>query len=390
MIEPDAVAREFSRVYGRAPRLFRAPGRVNLIGEHTDYNDGFVMPMAIDRSTWVAAAVRDDRSINVRSSDFQDAVTLDMEREGFNRANPAGRHWSDFVRGMASVLDGGPGAPIAGADLLISTDVPIGAGLSSSAALEISVGYSLSIVSGRAIDLMALALAGQRAEHEYVGTRCGVMDQMAACYGRAGTLMKLDTRTLEVEWVPFPARLRAIVCNTMVTHELASAAYNARRADCEEGVRILSAVFPDVHALRDVTLQMLDSARGELSDRVYRRCRHVIGENARVEQTADALSANDFWRAGRLMGQSHRSLRDDYEVSCEELDTMAGIVESIDGIYGARMTGGGFGGSVVGIADAAADPDRIAALVRQQYEERTGRKPDVWWCVPSDGVSEWS
>jgi len=273
--------------------------------------------------------------------------------------------------------------------------VPIGAGLSSSAALEIATGYALldlaSDGSGpvATIDLTALALACQRAEHAYVGARCGVMDQMIACHGRAGHAMMLDTRSLACRWLPLPDAIHVIVCNTMVKHRHAAGGYNARRADCEAGVRVLGAQFPHVRALRDATLEQLVAVGGAVPGRVVRRCRHVICENSRVEEAARALVDGDFTRFGALMGQSHGSLRDDYEVSCSELDAMVRIAAGVDGIYGARMTGGGFGGCAIALADADAAAGAAQRIARD-YERETGVRADVWICAAGPGVGIWN
>jgi len=391
VIDPTDLAAEFETHFGRTPRLYRAPGRVNLIGEHTDYNDGFVMPMALDRSTWVAAAPGNDRAIVVRSREYAQTVTLTIGDQPASREGNTSGHWSDYVRGVASVL----GA--SGADLLVATDVPIGAGLASSAALEVAIGYALLNLAnapapGEAgarenIDLTALALACQRAEHAYAGTRCGVMDQMIACHGRADHALMLDTRTLQCRWLPLPARVRVVVCNTMVTHRLAAGEYNARRADCEAGVRALGQQFPRIRALRDATMAQLSAIAPAISDRIVRRCRHVISENARVEQAARALTANDFVSVGGLMRESHVSLRDDYEVSCAELNTMVAIAGRIDGVYGARMTGGGFGGCAIALADAAAAAGAAHEIARR-YEHETRVRPDIWICAAGPGVGK--
>jgi galactokinase len=379
MVDPEDLAREFEREFGRTPRLYRAPGRVNLIGEHTDYNDGFVMPMALDRSTWVAAAPRSDDTIVVRSREYHETIAID------DRTEPAQQHhWTDYVRGVAAVLAGLPG----GADMLIASDVPIGAGLSSSAALEVACGYALLDLANRPINLIELARACQRAEHEYAGTRCGVMDQMIACFGREGQALILDTRTLERRWLPLPPTLRILVCNTMVKHQLASGEYNARRADCEAGVRILARRFPGIRSLRDATLAQLDAVRGESPDQIHRRCRHVIAENARVEAAARALSDADFEAFGGLIDDSHRSLRDDYEVSCAELDAMVAIARGLGCVYGARMTGGGFGGCAIAVVDASA-VDRVSRQIEERYEFATGLRPDVWVCSAGEGVAAW-
>ncbi len=357
--------------------MYRAPGRVNLIGEHTDYNDGFVPPMALDRSTWVAAAPRSDRMLAVHSRELGETLTVDLDG---NRAAPTGS-WIDYVRGVASMLGSG------GADLLVASDVPIGGGVSSSAALEIACGYALLDIAGRPVDLATLARAGQQAEHEFVGTRCGLMDQTIACFGRAGHALLLDTRSFERRDVPIPSSVRVVVANTMVRHQLASGEYNARRADCEAGVALLARRHPGVRALRDASMPDLESARRDLSNRVYRRCRHVVTENVRTLAAADALTAADSASLGRLMRESHDSLRDDYEVSCGELDTMAAIAQRLDGVFGARMTGGGFGGSIVALVDAA-EAERVQQDLRRQYAEATRRDPVVWVCSAGRGVEK--
>src|SRR6185295_4545490 len=353
VIDPGELAGAFRARFGRTPRLYRAPGRVNLIGEHTDYNDGFVLPIALDRCTWVAAAPRADRTIVVHSREYGQTARIELEAP---IAGPTGE-WTDYVRGMATVMNGTDGARLQtgvnGADMLIASDVPIGAGLSSSAALEVACGYALADLAGRPPDLDRLARAAQLAEHEFAGTRCGIMDQMTACHAREGAALLLDTRSLARRPVPIAASVRVVVCNTMVRHALASGEYNARRRDCEAGAALLALAAPSIRALRDATLEQLAAVRGEMPPRLHRRCRHVITENVRVEAAAVALAVGDFHRFGAMMKASHVSLRDDFEVSCRELDTMVDILRVLDGVYGARMTGGGFGGCAVALVDAA-------------------------------------
>jgi len=400
MIDPDDLSREFEARFARAPRLYRAPGRVNLIGEHTDYNDGFVLPLALDRSTWVAAAPRDDGKLVVRSREYGETATIDLDD---GRADPCVHSdWVRYVSGVAAVLSGGARASqasVRGADLLIASDVPIGAGLSSSAALEVACASALVDLAGMSMDLDRLALACQRAEHEFAGTRCGIMDQMIACYGRAGHALMLDTRNLSRTYVPLPASVRVVVCNTMVAHALASAEYNARRADCEAGVAALrerchagatqvpGTCHAAIRALRDATLDDLHAIRDTLSPQVFRRCRHVITENDRVVRAAAALAATDCTAVGALMAASHTSLRDDYEVSCAELDAMASIVSSLEGVFGARMTGGGFGGCVVALVDAGAATEQFQQTIQERYFAQTGQRPDVWVCTAGNGVA---
>jgi galactokinase len=380
--DPALLSADFQRTFGRAPRVFRAPGRINLIGEHTDYNDGFVMPVALERATWVAAAPRSDRLVLARSSQASGDAIVDLDEPHDGRTG----QWSDYVAGVAAVLS--RSARLTGADLLIRSDVPVGAGLSSSAALEVAVGYALLTISDEAVDLTSLARACQQAEHEFVGTRCGMMDQFIACHAHEGSALLLDTRSLAAEWRPLPADVSVLACNTMVTHRLAAAEYNTRREDCEAGVRLLAQRFPHVVALRDVTAADLESAADLLPERVFRRCRHVVLENARVLEAGESLHAGDLRRFGRLMQASHESLRTDYEVSCDELDVMVRVAASIPGVYGARMTGGGFGGCVVALVDSSVAAG-VSTRIRDGYLAETGLHPDVWVSAAGRGVTAW-
>jgi galactokinase len=379
----EALIASFRKLYGTVPQVFRAPGRVNLIGEHTDYNDGFVMPAAIDFDTWIAVHASGDDTLHVRSDQFSESVDLPLNA----LSGPPRKHWSDFIRGVAAVL-ADSGHELKGASLLVQGCVPIGAGLSSSASLEVASALSLLSVSHSEMPSLELANACQRAEHEYVGTLCGIMDQFIAVFGRPEHALMLDCRTLRSEALKIPPEVRLVICNSMVKHELAAGEYNRRRADCEAGVQIFQKHLSDVVALRDVTLADLEKYRGELSDVVYRRCRHVISENQRVLEAADALRSSDLPRFGQLMAASHRSLRDDYEVSCRELDLLVEAASSFTGVYGSRMTGGGFGGCTVTLmnSDAVAS---FQATIKEAYKEKTGITPDVWVSRASAGAGPW-
>jgi len=375
------VAAFFRRRYGRAARLFRAPGRVNLIGEHTDYNDGFVMPAAIDLQTVVAAAPRQDRRVRLASANVAGTIELDLDN-----LDPLPRnHWSDYVRGVALMLERA-GVRLRGADLLVGTSIPIGGGLSSSAALEVAAGQALLTLAAAPVELRALALACQRAENEVVGNRCGIMDQFIACFGEAGRAVLLDCRSLEHRALPLPDDVRVVVCDTLVRHQLAGSEYNARRADCEEGVRRLAIGRGEVRALRDLTLEDLERG-ADLPPVMLRRCRHVIGENARVLDAAAALDRGDLAGVGLLMSASHRSLRDDYEVSCRELDLLVELATPVQGVYGTRMTGGGFGGCTVTLVRADG-VHSLVEIVTAGYREATGRTPQVHVCSLAAGVAE--
>ena len=370
----------FAELYGEVPTLYQAPGRVNLIGEHTDYNDGFVMPAALDLYTYVAVSGRHDRRLQVYSRNLKEKCDLDLDSIRPGRSG----HWSDYVRGVAGVLQSA-GCQLRGANLAITSDVPLGSGLSSSAALEVSTAWALLGNSQLSATPTEIAQMCQKAEHVYAEMRCGIMDQFVSCHGRAGHALMLDCRSLEFELLPIPPGTRLMVCNTKVKHEHASGGYNTRRRECEEGVRALAEVLPGIRALRDLTLDDLEKHRERLNPGVYKRVRHVVSENERVKKAARALNAGDLAEFGRLMADSHRSLRDDYEVSIAELDLMVELAHAQTGVYGARMTGGGFGGCTINLVDAACAEDVRQSLERA-YEEKSGIKPVILICEASEGA----
>lgn len=370
---------QFNGLFGKTPRLYRAPGRVNLIGEHTDYNDGFVMPAAIDLYCRVAIAARDDRHIVVRSANLNETVEFSLDDNAH-----ATQHWSDYVRAVAWVLERA-GLRLRGADLVISSNIPLGAGLSSSAAIEVSTAYALLDASGTQIDPTELARLCQRAENEFVGARCGIMDQFIACYGQAGQALILDCRSLDYRLLPIKGDVRLLIANTMVDHHIASGEYNLRRTECEESVRRLAQVIPGLKSLRDLSLAQLECHRDRLTDVLYRRCRHVVTENQRVSAAAAALARYDLEAFGRLMAESHRSLRGDYDVSSSELDLMVEIAVGQEGVYGARMTGGGFGGCTINLVREDATP-RLARTIADTYAQKTGCRPGIYVCTPAAGA----
>jgi galactokinase len=356
---------------------FRAPGRVNLIGDHTDYNDGFVMPMAIQLETRVDISPHQAHELLIRSESENAPVPIDLARE----LQPRG-DWTDYVVGVAKVLRS-EGYRIDGAELSISSTLPQGAGLSSSAALEVATAFAL--LNGDVPDRLTVARWCQRAENEFVGARCGIMDQYIACLGRAGHALMIDCRSLENRPVPIPPDVAIVVSNTMHKHSLAGGEYNVRRAECEQAVHLLAAALPAIRSLRDVSLIELNAHRDLLPAKVFQRARHVITENVRVAQAAEAFDRRDFARVGGLMRDSHNSLRFDFEVSSAELDVMVEIALGEAGVFGSRMTGGGFGGSTVTLVEAAATEDVVRA-VRARYARETGTTPEVYICTPSDGV----
>jgi galactokinase len=379
--EAQKLEKAFVSLFGGSPRIFRAPGRVNLIGEHTDYNDGFVMPAAIEFFTWVAVATRSDRKLVMNSENFPGQLEFDLDRV----QGRGGHHWGDYVAGVARILEAA-GHRIPGANLLIRGNVPIGAGLSSSASLEVAVAASLLDLAGKTVDPKELALLCQRAENEFVGARCGIMDQFVVSHGRHGQALLLDCRSLAYRLLPLSGSPHLVICNTMVRHSVASGQYNSRRAECDEGVRLLAKCRPGIKALRDVEPSEFTELAGELPPVVMRRCRHVISENARVEKAADTLERGEAEMFGKLMAESHASLRDDFEVSCPELDLMVELASNVEGVYGSRMTGGGFGGCTVNLVRAE-HVEKFKAVVTREYASATGTTPEIYVCSTTDGVT---
>jgi galactokinase len=375
------VAERFLAVYGTSPSgLFRAPGRVNLIGEHTDYNDGFVMPAAIDFSCYSAIRSRSDRTLSVYSQQFQENIEFNLDRLG----GPPKKHWTDYVRGVAAVLRD-EGYPLKGADLLIDGQVPIGSGLSSSASIEVSSALALTSLGGITVPLGTLARLCQRAENAYTGARCGIMDQFVSCFGRQDQALLLDCRSLEMTYLALPPNVGLVICNTMVRHELAAGEYNERRASCERSIEAIRKFLPNIRALRDLTLEDLEKYRSLLPEIDFRRCRHVITENARVIDAKEALRHVDLARFGQLMYQSHNSLNHDYEVSCRELNLMVSLARNIPGVYGARMTGGGFGGCTINLVEREVVPEFQTSVARE-YEKLTDLSPQIFASSAAGGA----
>jgi galactokinase len=355
---------------------------VNLIGEHTDYNDGFVMPAAMDLYVWVAIAPRTDSRLVVHSSNFNQRIEFLPEALSVHSE----RNWGDYPRGVAYFLRDS-GLPLRGANLLLSGDVPMGAGLGSSAACEVAVAYSLEQISGEARDLIELAKLCQRAEHEFAGAHCGIMDQIISCCGRADTALFLDCRTLEYRTLPLFVDASLVVCNSKIKHAHAAGEYNVRRSDCETGVRILREKAPEVRALRDMSSFDLERWRSILPDVVYKRCRHVVTENSRVLEASAALRERDPERFGQLMYESHRSMRDDFEISCAEIDLLVDLSSQCAGVYGSRMTGGGFGGCTITLVQKQETEDFVRR-VSKAFEERVHSSLEVYVFNAAHGVEE--
>ena len=373
----------FRSLYGSAEgvRVFRAPGRVNIIGEHTDYNLGFVLPMALDMATDVAIAPSADGKLRIHSEDRKETREFDAAAVAGLRPE---HHWTDYPIGVAQEVVRA-GFSIAPANLLIRSTVPDGSGLSSSAALEVS--SALAFLGGRAMDPLDLARLCQRAERNYVGMPCGSMDQYISVFGREHSAVEIDCRSLGHRFVSLPLGAAFVAVNTMVKHALAGSAYRDRVAECAAAVEGIRKMFPAVESLRDVSPEQFQAAEHLLSPVVARRARHIVTEDARVNRFVEASERGDLEAMGKLMVESHRSLQLDYEVSCEELDFLAEAALGIEGVYGARMTGGGFGGCTVSMMRPAAAP-LFREKIAKAYEGKFGITPRVYECKPSAGAGE--
>jgi len=376
------LADQFEKSFGGQPRIFRAPGRVNLIGEHTDYNDGFVMPAAIGFSAYVAVGPRTDRHLVIRSEEFAGEFKFDLSHLPAKRSG----NWCDYIVGVAVVL-ARQGVNLSGTNLLVHGEVPIGAGLSSSAAIEVASALALLSRAEVQLPLPEIAKLCREAENSFVGARVGIMDQFVSCTGKAGHAILLDCRELSYELAPIPAGIQLVVCNTMVKHDLATGTYNIRRSECEEGVQFFAQRDPQVRALRDVSVDLLKQHSSDLPPVIGKRCSHVVHEDRRTLDAADAFRRGDLKRVGELMSESHCSLRDLYEVSCRELDIMVESAQGLPGFIGGRMTGGGFGGCTVNLVEQQHAQD-FAAQISQRFRGKTGIEPQIYICFAEDGAQE--
>ncbi|WP_063660460.1 galactokinase [Aliivibrio fischeri] len=369
----------FNSVLSYAPtHIVQAPGRVNLIGEHTDYNDGFVLPCAINYQTVVAAAKRDDNIVRVVSVDYgNETDEFDITQEITFQEN---KMWSNYIRGVVKCLIG-RGHEFKGADISVSGNVPQGAGLSSSAALEVVIGQTFKELYNLNISQAEIALNGQQAENEFVGCNCGIMDQMISAEGNENHAMLLDCRSLETTAVSMPEDMSVVIINSNKKRGLVDSEYNTRREQCEEAARIFG-----VKALRDVTIEEFNAKAHELDEMVAKRARHVITENDRTEEAAKVLASGDMKRMAVLMAESHASMRDDFEITVSEVDTLVDIVKNVIGAEGGvRMTGGGFGGCIVALVPPML-VDEVKAAVEELYEAKTGLKESIYVCQATNGA----
>lgn len=380
-----ALKQQFIQRFGGEGKLrvIRSPGRVNLIGEHTDYNDGFVFPMAIEPHVAMICRCRDDGLVRLISTHFPDTKIEFSVQNKITRSDPK---WANYFRGVAAELIGA-GIPLTGMDVLVDNTLPVGGGLSSSAAIEVGTALAFLTLAGLKMDQSRLALVCQKAEHEYAGMPCGIMDQTIVASGKQGFAMLLDCRDLSKNFVPIDSsELRVVIVNSMVKHELTGSEYPERRKQCEQGVEFFKKDNPQIKALRDVNLKQLEEAKSRLPQIVYRRCRHVITENARTTEAANCLATRRYEEAGQLMHQSHVSLRDDYEVSTAELDFLVEQAMKVKGVYGARMTGGGFGGCIVSLVQPRA-VENFTSTVRQAYHQKFKIEPSIFATTATSGAS---
>lgn len=373
------IERQFQQYFGKDCLIAAAPGRVNLIGEHTDYNHGFVLPGAIDRHIYIAMAPNQYNKLNLVAPGFGESFSFELDH-----MRPV-KGWPTYLLGMIYMIMPDKHLP-QGMDILIYGDVPIGAGMSSSAALCSAFGLALNEFFQLGLSRMQIALLAQKTEHRFAGLQCGIMDPFASLHGKAGHLMKLDCRSLEYEYIPFDfPDIRIILVNSMVSHSLASSEYNLRRQQCEEGVAILKKYDPAIYSLRDLQSGLLEEHKDELDETVYKRCHFIVEENQRLLNGCEDLKNNDLDAFGKLMYASHAGLSKEYEVSCKESDFLVNEISKLNGVKGARQMGGGFGGCIITLVDHNAEESFIRDI-QKKYELQYGKTPDCYVMNINEGA----
>ena len=362
---------QFNELYGKQPLFYGAPGRVNLIGEHTDYNEGFVLPGATDKCIYVAIAKNNDKVLRVYANQYRNQMEVSLD------ALRPEKNWFTYPAGIMYHLEN-MGMVVGGVDVILDGDVPVGAGMSSSAAICSAFGFALNELFCLGLDRMELALLGQKTEHTFAGVKCGIMDQFASLHGKEGYVMKLDCRSLQYEYIPFHFPDYSIVLvNTMVSHSLASSEYNTRRQQCEEGVRIMKKFMDGIHSLRDVPMSELEAHKNALPQEVYRRCHYVVSENERLLRGCDFLKNDDIGSFGELMYKTHEGLSKEYNVSCAELDFLVEESKKLKGVAGSRMMGGGFGGCTINLVKRS-QVESFSEKISIDYESRFKKKPEIY------------
>jgi galactokinase len=375
------IREQFFKHYKKRPSVFAAPGRVNLIGEHTDYNEGFVLPGAVDKRIYVAIAKNDENVLNVYANQYDQQLSFSLQN-----IQPV-KGWATYLLGIIFNLQQ-KGSSISGIDVMIDGDVPLGAGMSSSAAVCSAFGFALNEIFELGSSRMELALLGQKTEHNFAGVQCGIMDEFASLHGKAGHLMKLDCRSLEYEYIPFDFPDHKIVLvNTMVTHSLGSTEYNVRRKQCEEGIAILKKFYPGINSLRDVSIAQLDLHKKDLPEIIFKRCSFIVSENARVLQACGFLKKNDITSFGELMFVAHEGLSKWYEVSCAASDFLIDQAKKFDGVAGARQMGGGFGGCTINIVKSDAVKG-FTEFIKNAYNKQFDKMPEIYITQIEDGAKK--
>jgi galactokinase len=378
----DKVSTIYEQIFGSKPQVFASPGRINLIGEHTDYNNGWVLPAAIDKAAYLAIELAKGNVGTWVSVDFNDKVEVD-----FSRIEKHKKRWVNYLLGMVQQFVQ-RGHKIPAFNVVLSSDIPIGAGLSSSAALECVIGFALNEIHQLGYSLRDIALIAQQAENQFIGLQCGIMDMFASLHGKEGFVMRLDCKSLDFEYFPIPLNdYKIVLIDTGVKHSLASSEYNVRRLQCEEGVSVLKQFYPEITSLRDVSLEMLEMHSENLLPIVFKRCKFVLQENLRVHKVCDLLEKGLLHEAGSILYQSHEGLKNDYEVSCKELDLLVDLVRDNTYCMGARMMGGGFGGCTINIIHK----DHISELMETIdpiYEASTGKKIQLYEVITGKGSFE--
>jgi galactokinase len=381
---PTQLLTEFKNQFGNIQNsiAIRSPGRVNLIGEHTDYNDGFVLPIAIDRAIYILAQPRSDKKVILYSMNYNESVEFALD--AISRSSP--QSWANYPKGVLSLLLA-RGLVKQGFNAVIYGDIPVGAGLSSSAAFELATAYTAQQLFRFELDALAMIKLCQQAENEFVGVQCGIMDQFIIRLGKENSAVFINCRTLNYDYVPLPnTQISIVICNSGVKRGLVDSEYNTRRTQCNEGVALFKKYLPNITALRDVSLSEFNKHQDNLPEAIAKRCRHVISENQRVLDAVKLLKENNIAEFGQLMNESHNSLRDDFEVSCRELDILVELAQNYNGCLGSRMTGAGFGGSTVSLVEPE-KIDRFCSHIKTEYYKKTGIKPDIYITQAKDGIT---
>lgn len=376
----EKIEKKFREIFNESPLIFRSPGRVNLIGEHTDYNMGFVLPAAIDKAIYFAISPRCDDLCNLHSVDFNEHIQLQVSNISHHEKN-----WANYLLGVIDQIQK-LGHSIKGFNCVFGGDIPIGAGLSSSAAIESGLAFAINHIFNLGIGNLELVKLAQRAENEFVGVKCGIMDQYINIFGIAHKVLKIDCRSLQYEYHPFEMDdLKIVLCNTMVSHSLASSEYNKRRAECEEGVKILQRYNSGINSLRDADIDMIEKHKNDFPAVVYNRCKFVVEENERLLKSCNDLDRNDYFSFGNRMYGSHAGLRDLYEVSCKELDFLVDAASDFNGVFGSRMMGGGFGGCTINIIEHD-QVNEFIVEVSGKYQKMFGKIPETYICSIENGT----